>query len=140
RLRVPGEPAERLRLEQPILKKLRRKLDKIPVGIGAGEASIGHVGQEAVQRVAKFMKQRPRTIKAEEGRAAGRRLGEIQHVEDDRKALAVEPLLPAEAAHPRTASLGGTMKIIPQKQRDNFAAAVLDLPSAYIRMVNGNAG
>ena len=53
-LRIVGKY---LRMAGPVFEDLRRELDKIPRGIGAGEAGITLVGEQPVQGVAKLMEQ-----------------------------------------------------------------------------------
>ena len=54
-----------LRHFEPVFVKLRRQLDEIARYRGAGQQRIGHVGQETVERVAKFVKQRARIVEAQ---------------------------------------------------------------------------
>ena len=53
---------QNLRHLQPMLIELRRQLDEIARHRSAGEQRIGHVRQQAVQRVAEFVEQRARVV------------------------------------------------------------------------------
>ena len=70
---VQREAAQHLRLLNPVLEKLRGKLDEVAGDMRAGNARIGHVRQHAVQRVAEFMEERARVVDAQAGSARPRR-------------------------------------------------------------------
>ena len=67
-LGVEREAPQHLRLLEPVLEELRRELDEIGRDAGAGEHRIGDVGQQAVQRVAEFVEERPRIVEAQQRR------------------------------------------------------------------------
>ena len=123
-------------LQQPILEQLGGQLDEIAVHAGAREAGVGHVRQQAVQPMAELVEQRPGVVQAQKRRRA---LGEVQHVHNDGKHLAVKPLLVAEGAHPGAAAFRGPVEVVAHEKPDKLAAAVRNLENAHIRMINGNA-
>ena len=84
---------------------------------------VGHVREEAVQRVAELVEQRARVVEAEQRRLALGGLGEVHHVDDDRADVAGELLLAAEAAHPGAAPLGGAGEIVAEEEADMAAFA-----------------
>ena len=102
---VEREAAQHLRLLDPMLVKLRGKLDEVAGDMGSGNARIGDVRENPVQSVAEFMKERPRFVDAHQARLALGSLGEIHHIDHDRQLRAIEFLLAAETAHPCAAAL-----------------------------------
>jgi hypothetical protein len=76
-----------------------------------------------VQGVAKFMKQGARVVKAQQGRLALGRFGEIHDIDDDGANIAGELLLAAKATHPGPAALAGPGEIVPQKEPDRATLA-----------------
>ena len=100
-----GEAAQDFRPLEPMLVELRGKLDEIARDIGARDQRISHVRQHPVQRVAEFVKQRARVVEAQQAVFLRRRLGEVQHVDDDRQDRAVKFALFAKSAHPGAAAL-----------------------------------
>ena len=89
-----------------MLVELRGQFDEIARHRGAGEQRIGHVRQQAMQRVAEFVEQRARVVERQQRRLARRRLGEIADIEDDRADVAGKFLLVAQRGHPGAAVLG----------------------------------
>ncbi len=106
---VFGEAPQHIRLLEPMLVKLRRQLDEIGGDIGAGNARIGHRREQAVKRVAEFVKQRAGIVEAQQRRFAVRRLGEVAHIDDQRTDVAGEsvPDRAATSSRRRCAWRGG---------------------------------
>src|ERR1700722_6627026 len=80
---VERKAAQHLWLQDPMLKDLGGKLDKVASDMGAGNARIDDVRQHAVQSVAEFMKERTRVVDAQKTGLAVAALGEVHHVDDD---------------------------------------------------------
>ena len=133
---MEGETAQHLRLLQPVLVKLRGQLDEIARDIGAGDQRIGHVGEEAVQRMAEFVEQRARIVEGEKRRLALRRLGEIHDVDDDRPDVAGQPLLVAQRAHPGAAPLRRPREIVAEGTGRSACPSRRHLPDAHIGVVD----
>src|SRR5580704_5726181 len=87
---VERKAAQHLRLQDPMLKNLGGKLDKVASDMGAGNARIDDVRQHAVQSVAKFMKERTRVVDAQQTGLAVAALGEVHHVDDNRQLRSVK--------------------------------------------------
>src|ERR1700730_12080870 len=117
------EPAQHLRLLQPMFVKLRRKFDEIAGDVGARDQWIGHIGQHAVQGMAEFMKQGARIVETQEAGLPLAGLGEIQDIYDDRPDLSVELLLLTEGTHPGAATFRGPREIIADKKCDLLSVA-----------------
>ena len=143
-LAVPGVGFQDLRHLQPVLVKLRGQFDEVAGHRGAGEQRIGHVGQQAVQRMAEFVEQRARVVEGEQRRLAGGGLGEVADIDDDRADIAGELFLVAQRGHPGARMLGGAGEIVADEQADVAARSVLDLPGARVgvieRHVDGREG
>ncbi len=122
-LAVPGIGFQDLRHLQPVLVKLRGQFDEVARHRGAGEQRIGHIGQEAVQRMAEFVEQRARVVEGEQRRLAGGGLGEIADIDDDRVDIAGELFLVAQRGHPGARVLGGAGEIVADEQADMVALA-----------------
>ena len=122
-----------------MLVELRRQLDEIARHRGAGEQRIGHVRQQAVQRVAEFVEQRARVVERQQRRLARRRLGEIADVEDDRADVAGKLFLVAQRGHPGAAVLGAAREIIADEQADMAAGRVLHLEGAGVGVIERHA-
>ena len=132
---MQGEPAQDLRLLQPMFVKLRRKFDEIAGDVGARDQRIGHIGQHAVQRMAEFVKQGARIVETHETGLPLAGLGEIQDIDDDRPDLAVELLLFAEGTHPGAATFRRPREIIADEKRDLLSVAPGDRPGSRVGMV-----
>ena len=81
---VPREAPQHIGLLKPMLIELRRQLDEIGGDVGAGNGRISHRGEQAMQRVAEFVKQRAGFVEAEQRRLAVGRFGEIADIDDQR--------------------------------------------------------
>ena len=73
-----------LRIERPVLIELRRELDEVARHVGARQRRIGLRRKHAVKRMAELVEHRRHVVPADQRRLAGRRLGEVLDVEDDR--------------------------------------------------------
>src|SRR5258708_40183723 len=104
-LRMPRKAPEAFRLQEPVFKKLRGKLDEIAVDARAGEAAVGHIGKKTMQRMAKLMEQRASIVQAEERRRPAPSLREVHDVDDDGKDFSIQAGLFLETAHPGAAAL-----------------------------------
>ena len=135
RLGMERETAQHAGLQQPMLIKLRGKLDEIARDIRARDARISDVGQHAMQRMAELVEQCVRVVEADQLRRAGRAFREIHHIDDDGADIAGKFFLAAELRHPGAAALGGPREIIAEKQRHMFAPLVQDFERAHFRMI-----
>ena len=117
------EAPQHVRLLEPMLVELRRQFDEIGIDAGARDHRIGHVRQDAVQRVAEFVEQRARVVEGQQRGFAVGALGEIHHVDDQRADIAAQLFLLAQRGHPGAAMLGGPREIIAEEQRDMRPAA-----------------
>ena len=89
--------------------------------------------------MAEFVEQRLGIVEREQRGLAGRGLGEIHRVEDDRRdAGAVQRMGLAQIAHPGAGALGGPVEIVANEQRHR-CAALGDLPGARILVVERDA-
>ena len=90
---MPGMGAQDLRLFEPMLIELRGQFHEIAGHRRAREERIGDVREKAVERMAELVEQGARVVEGEQRCLTFRRLGEVHHVDDDRRDGAVEPLL-----------------------------------------------
>ena len=65
-----------------------------------------------MQSVAEFMEQSTCFIEAQQRIITARRLGNIEHIDNDRPDIAIQLLLRAKGRHPGTTALRGAGKII----------------------------
>src|SRR6476619_1465596 len=93
-----------------------------------------------MERMAEFVKQRARVVEAQKRRLAVRGLGEVAYIDDQRTAVAGEPLLVAQSRHPRAAAFGGAGKIVAEEQSDLAVVASAHLPDAHVRVPGRNIG
>ncbi len=135
RLGMERETAQHAGLQQPVLIKLRGKLDEIARDIRARDARIGDVGQHAMQRMAELVEQCVRVVEADQLRRAGRAFREVHHIDDDGANVAGKFFLAAELRHPGAAALRGPCEVIAKKQRHMFAPLVQDFERAHFRMM-----
>ena len=137
---MPGVAIEDFRRQQPVLVKLRRQFDEIAHDAGAGNAGIGDIRQQPVQPVTKFVEQRAGIVDAQKRWLAGRALHEIQHIDDDRFHLAVEPLLIAVARHPCAGAFRRPPEIVAHEQPHGAPVTPERLPHTHLRVINGEVG
>src|SRR5262245_55848635 len=108
---------EHFSLFQPMFVQLGWKFDKIAGDICPGYQRIGHVAQHAMQRMAKFMKERARIVETQEAGQISVAPGKIQNIDDDRLNFAIELLLLAKRIHPSPAALRRPCEIVADKKR-----------------------
>ena len=118
-----------------MLEELRRQLDKILQYTRAGEPFVGDLRQQPVQPMTEFVKQRADVVGGKERRVAGRRLGEIVVVDDDRQYVAVDARLAAIGVHPRAATLGRPREVIAQEDADGATVAIAHLEAPHIVVI-----
>ena len=106
-----------------MLVELARQLDEIAHDVGAGEARIGDVGEQAMEAVAELVEHGSGLVERQQRRLALGRLVEIAGVDDERNDLAAELLLIAERGHPGAAALARPGEEIAVEQADGLAAA-----------------
>ena len=92
-----------------------------------------------MQRMAEFMEERARFIYGEQSGLAFRRLGDVEHIDNDRALALAQIMLPAKGLHPRAAALGRARKIIADEKRDMLTLGVLCFKDAQIRMIKRQA-
>ena len=80
-------------------------------------------------------------VKGKKRRLAGRRLGEIAHIDDNRSYVlpVFRDILVAEIVHPCPASLGRTRVIVGKQDADKGAVGIRNLESFHIGMIDRDA-
>ena len=63
---MPGKARQHLRLFQPMFEELRRQFDKVARHIGARQARVSHLGQQAVQGMAEFVEHGARVVEGQQ--------------------------------------------------------------------------
>ena len=138
-LDVPGVVLQHLRPEDPHLVDLAGVLDEIARHVGAGQPRVGDLGEQAVQGVAELVEQRADLVQLEQGRFAGGRPRQVEHVEHDRQRLQQERLVD-EVAHPGAAALALAGEVVAEEQPDRRAVGVADLPDPDVGVVADEVG
>ena len=85
--------------------------------------------------MAELVEQRAGVVERQQSRLAGRRFGEIAHIENDRADVADQLLLVAQRGHPGAAVLGAPGKIIADEQTDMAALRILHLEGAGVWVI-----
>ena len=125
---VARVPLQHRRLVEPVLEELRRQLDEVAQHAGARQPLVADVRQQPVQAVAELVKERARVVEAQQRRLAGRGLGEVVVVDDDRQhrlaARRAVARLHAVLAHPGAAALARPGEVVVQEEADRSGGAL----------------
>ncbi len=136
---VLGVVGEDLRVQRPVLVELRRELDEIARGGGAGDRRVLHVREHAMQGVAELMEHGGDVVEADQRRLAIGRLGEVADVVDHRLGTGQAVLLD-EHVHPGAAGLGVTLEVVGVEQGQRGAVLVEHFVHLHVRVVGRNVG
>ena len=132
--------SENLRLESPVLIKLRECLHEVTGDIGSADGRIVALCEKSVEGVAELVEHSLDLINGKEGRERVGRSRHVADVDDDRAnviALGVNILL-TEVRHPRAASLRRAREIVGREYSKKTSVRVNDLEGLDGRVVERN--
>src|SRR5262249_62103437 len=85
--------------------------------------------------MAELVEQRARVVEGKQGGFAGRWLGEVTHVQDDRADITGKLFLVAHRGRPGAAVFGTTREVVADKKRHVAAPRIGHIPGARIGMI-----
>ena len=138
---VTGVVLEHLGLKCPVLVDLRGHLDKVTVGVGAGQAAIFHAGEHAVQRMAKLMEEGLHIVPGEQRGGVARRTSHITHIIDDGTNVgALIAIGFLHGIHPCAGSLHVTRQVVGHEDSEVLALGILHIINLNLGVVLGSIG
>ena len=132
--KVDGEAAEDFRPLKPMLVELRGQFHPVREHAGARDHRIGDVGEERVQCMAEFVKQRPGIVERKQRRLALAALGKIHDIDDQRPDVAPELFLIAQRRHPGAAVLRAAREIVAEEKPAMPPGGIAHLPYPHVVM------
>ena len=136
---VDGVIAQHFGPGRPHFVNLAGILDEIARRGCARQAFVTLVGEEPVQRVAELVEGGVDPVEADELRFPGRRLGNVQHVVDDRLRPPQVGLVD-EVRHPRAPTLGIALEGVEIEQAEFRTVPIEDGIGPHVRMIDRQIG